>query len=149
MKIFSYTSPRENIFTYESWLLEVLPGSWEEKKIRQWKKQGKGLIAEIEGISDRDMAATHVGQNIGVKRSAMPELASDEYYWCDLLGLEVINQEQEVLGRISEIRETGANDVLVVEGEARFLVPMLKGSVIKSVDLEKRQMLVDWDGEYL
>ena len=130
-------------------MLESSPKRWTEKKLKNWKKQGKGLIAEIDGIADRDSAARHVGQNIGIKRSAMPKLADDEYYWCDLIDLEVVNQSKLVLGRISEIRETGANDVLVVEGKDRYLIPMLKGSVVKSVDLEKRQMLVDWDGEYL
>ncbi len=93
------------------------------------------------------MARPLIGLDIAVAREQLPVLADDEYYWCDLMGLEVINQAREVLGTVVEIKETGANDVLVVMGQQRYLIPLLKGSVVKKV--EQGRMLVDWDGEYI
>lgn len=149
LKIYSYSRPKENIFAYSPWLLKLAPEDWQECRVKAWKTQGKGLIAQIEGVTDREDASRYLGLELAVARAAMPVLADDEYYWCDLLGLEVLNQDSLVLGRITEIKETGANDVIVVEGEGRYLIPMLKGSVVKTVDLEKGKMLVDWDGEYI
>ena len=149
LKIYSYSKPKENIFSYKPWLLKFAEEDWREIRVKAWKVQGKGLIAELEGITDRENASQYLGMEVAVVRSAMPTLADDEYYWCDLIGLEVVNQDASVLGKITEIKETGANDVLVVEGEDRYLVPMLKGSVVKSVNLEQGEMLVDWDGEYI
>jgi 16S rRNA processing protein RimM len=149
LKIFSYSRPRENIFSYDPWLIKQPTGTWLEQKVSAWKPHSKGLIAQFDGVNDRDGAQAFVGLDIAVSREQLPALAEDEFYWCDLMGLEVVNQAQDVLGTIVEIRETGANDVLVVLGQERYLIPLLKGSVIKQVDQEQGRMLVDWDGEYI
>ncbi|NKB36766.1 MAG: ribosome maturation factor RimM [Gammaproteobacteria bacterium] len=149
LKIYSYSRPKENIFAYSPWQIKFASKDWRECRVKAWKTQGKGLIAEFEGVTDREIASQYLGLELAVTRSAMPALADDEYYWCDLIGLEVLNQNNLVLGKITEIKETGANDVLVVEGQTRYLVPVLKGSVIKAVDLNEGKMLVDWDGEYI
>ena len=149
LKIFSYSRPRENIFSYNPWLIGQSKDVSLTQQVIAWKAQGKGLIAQLDGINDRNMAQTYVGLDIAVPRDALPALAKDEYYWCDLIGLKVVNQNQDVLGTVIEIMETGANDVVVVEGEEKYLIPLLKGSVIKKVDHEQGQMLVDWDGEYI
>jgi 16S rRNA processing protein RimM len=149
LKIFSYSRPRENIFSYTSWLIKQVNGSWTMQKVSEWKPQSKGLIAHFDGVDDRDAAQAFVGLEISVSREQLPELAEDEYYWCDLIGLEVVNQAEDILGTVVEIQETGANDVLVVKGDERYLIPLLKGSVIKQVDEEQGQMRVDWDGEYI
>ncbi len=149
LKIFSYSRPRENIFSYNPWLIEQSQDVSLTQQVIAWKVQGKGLIAQLDGINDRNMAQTYVGLDIAVPRDALPALAKDEYYWCDLIGLKVVNQNQDVLGTVIEIMETGANDVVMVEGEEKYLIPLLKGSVIKKVDHEQGQMLVDWDGEYI
>ncbi len=149
LKIFSYSRPRENIFSYNPWLIEQSQDVSLAQQVIAWKVQGKGLIAQLDGINDRNMAQTYVGLDIAVPREALPALAKDEYYWCDLIGLKVVNQNQDVLGTVIEIMETGANDVVMVEGEEKYLIQLLKGSVIKKVDHEQGQMLVDWDGEYI
>ena len=149
LKIFSYSRPRENIFSYNPWLIGQSQDVSLTRQVNAWKVQGKGLIAQLEGINDRNMAQTYVGLDIAVPRDALPALAKDEYYWCDLIGLKVVNQNQDVLGTVIEIMETGANDVVLVEGEEKYLIPLLKDSVIKKVDHEQGQMLVDWDGEYI
>jgi len=149
LKIYAYSRPRENIFAYDNWLLQRASGEWQARKVESWRFHGRGLVALLEGIYDRTTASGHVGQDIAVNRKDLPALEKGEYYWRDLMGLEVVNMDQRVLGRITGIQETGANDVLVVEGGQNYLIPLLKGSVVRQVDREKGRMLVDWDGEYI
>lgn len=149
LKIISYSRPRENIFSYNPWSIKQVKGSWSTQKVSEWKPQSKGLIVHFDGVDDRDAAQAFVGLEISVSREQLPELAEDEYYWCDLIGLEVVNQAEDILGTVIEIKETGANDVLVVKGNEQYLIPLLRGSVIKQVDREQGQMRVDWDGEYI
>ena len=149
LKIYSYSRPRENIFSYSPWSIKQAKGLWSTLKVSEWKPQSKGLIARFDGVTDRDSAQSFVGLEIFVSREQLPELADDEYYWCDLIGLEVINQANDILGTVVEVQETGANDVLIVKGEVKHLIPLLKNSVIKQVDKERGQMRVDWDGEFI
>jgi 16S rRNA processing protein RimM len=149
LKIYSYSRPRENIFSYTPWSIKQAKGSCSTLKVSEWKPHSKGLVAHLDGVDDRDSAQSYVGLEISVSRDQLPELADDEYYWCDLVGLEVINLAEEILGTVVEVQETGANDVLIVKGEAKYLIPLLKDSVIKQVDKERGQMRVDWDGEYI
>ena len=149
LKIFSYSTPRENIFSYKPLCFETQGGTWRESRLVDWKKQGKGLVAQFEGIENRSEALSYVGLNIGVTRESLPPLSDDEYYWCDLLGLEVVDEDRNELGKIVEVRETGANDVLVVEGDEKHLIPFLKGNVVKHVDIGGGKMVVDWTGDYI
>ena len=82
--------------------------------------------------NDRDAAEALKGIEIGVYRDQLPESAADEYYWRDLVGLQVITQDNRVLGIVDHLLETGANDVLVVKGEEELLVPFIQGQVVKS-----------------
>lgn len=149
LKILSYSRPRENIFSYKPWLIRQPCGTCLKQLVNAWKPHSKGLIARFDGVDDRDKAQAFVGLEIAVAREQLPALAAGEYYWRDLLGMEVVNQARNVLGIVVEIRETGANDVLVVEGQDRYLIPLLKGSVVLKVDQQQGQMLVNWDGEYI
>lgn len=82
---------------------------------------------------------------IGVRRDQLPATAPDEYYWNDLLGLKVVNLQDEPLGQVDHLIETGANDVLVVKGERERLIPFVLHRVVIRVDLEVGVIQVDWD----
>jgi 16S rRNA processing protein RimM len=82
-----------------------------------------------------------------IEKIQLPKLSKDEHYWEDLIGLEVINQQQVVLGKVSNLVDTGANNVLVVNGDKEHLVPYIEPFLI-SVDLDKQQILVDWDEDF-
>ena len=77
-------------------------------------------------------------------------LANDEYYWSDLIGLDVQTPNGETLGKVDHLLETGANDVLVIKGADGLerLVPYIKGKVIKKIDLENGCIQVEWDLDY-
>jgi 16S rRNA processing protein RimM len=149
LKIYSYSRPKENIFSYHSWQIQNPANVWASRRVSNWRVQGKGLLAQVDGIDSRDLAQSFVGSEIAVSREDLPDLAEHEYYWCDLIGLEVINQSEDLLGTVVEIKETGANDVLVVKGQTKYLIPLLNGSVVKKIDQKRGRLLVDWDGEYI
>jgi 16S rRNA processing protein RimM len=144
VKIHSFTEWVGNIFEYSPWYLEESTG-WKTIKVADGREHGKGLIAKFGGFDTPEQARALTGKTIGIKRSQLPPLKKDEYYWSDLEGLTVINQNGQVLGTIVYLLETGSNDVLVVKNEKEHAIPYLPGSVVLSVDLAKREMHVNWE----
>lgn len=149
LKIESWTEPRLGIFAYQPWLLGAAPDEEVSIAGASGRVQGRGMVARLPGIESREQAATLVGRDIHVARSALPPAAAGEYYWTDLEGLAVSTLEGFALGRVSYLFATGANDVLVVrDGERERLIPFVQGPVVKSVDLAAQRLLVDWDPDF-
>jgi len=147
VRIFSCTQPREGILHYPRWFLGT-NGGWEEHRLEEGRAHGKGVLAKLEGSDDRDTARTFMGRSIAVPRSALPATEPGEFYWSDLIGLDVRNEAGFKLGSIDGLMETGANDVLVLKGERRRLIPFVMEDVVKSVDLGTRLVIVDWDPDF-
>ncbi|MBK1719119.1 ribosome maturation factor RimM [Thiocystis violacea] len=145
VKIFSDTDPREGILRYAPWL--VGPDA-HPRRIVEGRRHGKGVIARFEGCEDRDQAALLIGQEIAVRRSQLPPPRPDEFYWFDLEGLAVVNEQEIDFGRVGHLFSTGANDVLVIQGDRERLVPFVWGDVIKDVDFERGRIRVDWDADF-
>jgi len=149
IKLESWTEPRTKIFDYHPWLLATAPDAVTEVTGAKGRPQGKGLVAQLPGVDDRDTAAALVGSDIYVAREQLPPPGKDEYYWVDLEGLEVVTTEGTALGRVNHLFATGANDVVVVrDGERERLIPFIQGSYVCSVDLSGGRMVVDWDPEF-
>lgn len=144
VKVHSYTEPREAILDYKDWLL-LRDGDWQSVRLVEGKRHGKTVIARLEGVNDRDVAATYVDDDIGVPREQLPDAGRDEFYWADLEGLQVVHQDGRVLGKVAYLLATGANDVLVVKGDQEILIPFVQGEVIKDVDLAAGVINVDWE----
>lgn len=146
--MFSFTQPRENILRYSPWFLQK-NNQIREIKVLGGQRQGNAVVAELEGIVDRDVALTLIGSEILISREQLPKAKADEYYWIDLIGLLVENKEGCKLGIVDHLLETGANDVLVViDGETERLIPFLQKQTILKVDLANGSMLVDWDPDF-
>ena len=143
----SYTQQPENLLQYLPWYMNRR-GSWQAVEVVSGKGHGKGLVVQLKDCTDRDAAAALRGADIGVYRSQLPSVDADEYYWSDLVGMQVIANDDRVLGRLDHLFETGANDVMVVKGEQEYLVPYIEGQVVESVDLEAREIRVDWDPDF-
>ena len=150
VRVYSETSPIDNILQYSPWYLETHRGSdqWHSVDLISGRRQGKGIVARIQGCDDRDRAAEMRGIRIAVHAEQLPALDSTEYYWRDLIGLEVINQQGVAFGRVSSLMETGSNDVLVVDGDRERLIPYLPGSSVIEVDTRLKRILVDWDEDF-
>jgi 16S rRNA processing protein RimM len=152
VRIHSFTEPAENLLGYRNWKIRRRSG-WEAISIDAGKRQGKGLVAHIDGVDDRSTAEALKGCEIAVPATELPVLDAEEFYWHQLEGLSVVSQGQ-LLGQVDHLIETGANDVLVVapcEGSLdtrERLVPWIRPDVVKTVDLEEGKMVVDWDPEF-
>jgi 16S rRNA processing protein RimM len=147
VRVFSHTRPIENILTYSPWYLDRA-GSWQACELAEGRQHGKGLVARLAGIDDRDLARALVGSTIAVKRAQLPAPGAGEYYHADLVGLEVINREGVRLGTVQRIFETGAHDVLVVRGEHEHLIPLVFGVHVVRIDESAGVIEVDWGEDY-
>lgn len=145
LKVASYTEPEDNLFAYSPWLIETA-GAWTATEVADKGRSGKTWRVKLKGVASRDAAARLVHCRIAVDRASLPDLPAGSHYWADLLGKEVATVAGERLGKVVDIQETGANDVLVVQGETRCLIPFVKGEVVKRVDLEGGVIEVEWRG---
>jgi len=146
IRVYSNTSPRENIVNYSPWLVE----QGEDLKAMDVKGRvhGKHVIAKLQGIDDRSAAETLIGCQLYINRRQLPGLEAGEYYWSDLIGLEVETLEAEPLGVVTEMLETGADDVMVLKGDRERLIPFVLDEIVTEVDLGKRRLVVNWSPEY-
>ncbi|MBI2994868.1 MAG: 16S rRNA processing protein RimM [Gammaproteobacteria bacterium] len=143
LKVSSFTRPPAGILEYKRWRVGVAQRCF-EFQVEDCQFLGRSLRVRLNGVDDRDAARLLIGSDIAIDRSELPALPAGQHYWCDLIGLEVRDLGGRVLGTVEDIWETGANDVLVVEGGERMLIPYVPGRFIKKVDLAGRSIEVDW-----
>lgn len=146
IKINSATSPDNAILDYLPWQIET-PNGWQPLNIIDSQLQHKQVLVLVEGYDSPEAVTQLAGRRISVLREQLPEPDENEIYWTDLEGLTVKTEQGTVLGTIDHLIETGSNDVMVVEGEKRHLIPYNKATVIK-VNLEQKEVTVDWDPEF-
>lgn len=151
LKIVSYTRPKENILSYSPWLIRV-NNVWQDMDVEESQQRGGGrLIAKMSGIDNPDEAGVYINCDLAIPREQLAPLSEGEYYWHDLIGLDVFNQDGISLGQVKELIETGANDVLVINGagddKTRILIPLVMGVYVKQVDLIAKTLHVDWQIE--
>ena len=146
VRVFSDTSPRENIIEYSPWMLEA-EGRTTTLEV-QGRLQGRLVLAKLPGIETREQAAELIGSEIYIWPEQLPELDQDEYYWSDLIGMQVESTQAEVFGRVDDMLETGANDVMVIKGDRERLIPFVIGETVTEVDLTGRRIIVDWQADY-
>ena len=148
VKLESFTDPLRSIARYQPWILRDARGIEHACEGVRVREGGKGLIATMPGIEDKDAADALRGTEVLVPRSALPPPAEDEFYWVDLEGLRVVNVEGTDFGIVSHLFSTGANDVLVAQGERERMIPFVLPDYIRSVDFEAGVVTVDWDADF-
>ena len=155
VKVHSYTQQLEAVFDYQPWWIDT-PDGRQQVLVDDWKRQGDGLVVHIKGVDDRDIARAWCQQDILVDKSLLPVLSNQEFYWHQLEGLAVTSffEGQEIrLGLLKSLLETGANDVLVVVGDAQSvdreerLIPYAEQFVTR-IDIENGTIDVVWDPEF-
>ena len=143
LNVISYTDPLTNLADYRPWFVER-NGAWQEVAVGSIKPHRSGFVAQIVGIADRNEALDLAGRSIGVEDATLPAPGADEFYWKDLIGLTVEDGRGAVLGEVTGLIETGANDVLVVRAaDGEELIPFVD-QFVKRVDLANRRLVVDW-----
>lgn len=147
VRVYSYTQPRDNILRYTPWSVR-LPEGWRSMALGEGRRHGKGVIARLEGVEDREAATALLGAEVAVDRDELPPLEQGEFYWSDLIGLKVLNHRGEDMGVVVDLLETGAHDVLVVKGERERLIPFVQGQVVTAVEPQAGIIRVDWELDY-
>lgn len=159
LKVFSYTRNKQDIGRYDEWLLSTphrstsRSSSLRNVQVKNCRAQGQNIVAQLEGIDDRDAAQVLIGQSIFIDQSQLPVLPEGEFYWVQLIGLSVVNLQGDQLGVVTSMLETGANDVFVVSdrsgnSEQERLIPHID-EVVMNVSLDEQILRVDWDKDFL
>jgi 16S rRNA processing protein RimM len=119
-----------------------LGDSDQARRVLASREHQGAVLLKLDGVSDRNDAEALRGARISIRQSDLPRLSGDEYYSHDLIGLSVLRDSGEALGRLTEVLATGSNDVYVVKtADGEVLLPALE-SVVRAVDLAARTMVV-------
>jgi 16S rRNA processing protein RimM len=157
-KVLPYSADPEALFSSKRWFL--LPTEKGAKTfdgcaklmVKEAKTHSDSVVACAQGFDDRSAAEALRGARIFISRSSFPTAGTDEYYWVDLIGLEVTNRQDEVMGTVRELLSTGPQTVLVLEflAEGKPLERMIPfvSAYIDDVDLAARCIRVDWLADY-
>lgn len=149
IKVYGFSEDISQLKNYQPWFRKNQLGQWQTVKCTSIAQRHDCLVVTINGVESKEAAQALTNNDIAINASALPNLPTGEYYWRDLIGLLVENTDGHVFGTVTGLMETGANDVLVVEFEDKQrLIPFLMDDVIKSIDLEKKHMLVEWDEDF-
>jgi 16S rRNA processing protein RimM len=156
VKVFSYTQPREQILEYPLWHISAektldspdAEAALTATRLESGRMQGKGIVAKLAGVEDRDAAAALIDFGIFVPRAQLPDTEPGQYYWADLAGLSVCDSAGRMLGVVDHLMETGGHDVLVLDGGAHRMIPFVPGKVVLDVDPERGLITVDWDAAW-
>jgi 16S rRNA processing protein RimM len=147
LRVQSFTEPAGNLFSYQNWHIQNAQKQWQPLALENTKAHGKGYVAKIKGCNDRDLAKAYTNKEIAILKTELPDLGSDEYYWSDLVGCDVTNLQNESLGTVTQVFDTTSNDVFVVEGELRQLIPHT-ATAVQSIDIKTKKIIVDWDKDF-
>ena len=147
LKVQPFSESPDALCNYPKWWIGK-PGKWQQVDVLDATVHGLTVVARLAGIEDRDAAALLRHSEVAVPREALPATESDEYYWADLIGFSVMNEQEVMLGQVAGHLSTGAHDVMrVVDGETERLLPFV-GAVIRKVDVAQRCIRVDWGADW-
>jgi 16S rRNA processing protein RimM len=134
--------PQEALAACRSWSI-----GGKEYPVEEVKPHSGTLLAKLAGLGSREAALELKGSTVYVRREALPAPAAGHYYLADLVGLEVVNERGEALGVVKRWTFNGAQDVMEVAGERTRLIPWV-APVVRSVDLAKRQIHIEWGADW-
>jgi len=146
IKVQPFTQAPDGLLGFEDWWLGR-ENAWHRREVDQAAVHGQAVVAKLRECEDREAAARLRGLEIAVPRSVLPESGDGEYYWADLQGMRVKNVQGEDFGRVARLLETGANDVLVVQGDRERLIPFVAG-IVAGVDIARGEIVVDWGADF-
>ena len=149
LKVTSYMDPPVNLKNYNTVYVSKDEGlSWGSLLEFDLKSNNRNFLGVLEGVTNRDEALSLNGALLGVDRNVFGPLEEGEFYWSDLLGSVVENQEGLRFGTLKRFIETGSSDVMEIEAkEANLLIPF-SSKYLRCIDLEKRMIIVDWEKEW-
>ncbi len=157
-RVLPYSSDPEALFSSKRWYLlptekgvKTFTGTG-KLAIKEAKVHSDSVVATAQDVNDRTAAEALRGARIFISRSSFPTASADEYYWVDLIGLDVVNRQEEALGTVRELLSTGPQTVLVLEylqdGKVcERMIPFVS-AYVDDVNLQERRIRVDWLTDY-
>ena len=142
--VHAFSEPESGILQHKSWFIRQ-SNTWQQLTVDDIRPHQPGYIVKIHSINSPEEAKLLTNLKIFINKNDLPALEDDEYYRHELVGMTVINQNNDTLGIVKEIMETGANDVLVIEGKHRELIPYID-HVVTRIDQKQQIIHVDWEG---
>lgn len=158
IKLLPFSADPQALFSSKRWYVQPSdrgPRAFDGTallRVREARDHSGAVVAQLDGVDDRDAAQSLRGARIFVRRSSFPSTSMDEYYWVDLIGLEVVNRQGESLGQVKELLQTAAQTVLVLQhasGDAQLerMIPFV-AAFVDAVDLDAKRITVDWQLDY-
>lgn len=158
LKVLPFSADPQALFSSKRWYLQASergPKPFDGTvllRVREARDHSGAVVAQVDGIDDRDAAQALRGARVFVARSSFPSTAIDEYYWVDLIGLDVVNREGVSMGQVKELLQTAAQAVLVLQypsGDVLLerMIPFV-AAFVDAVDLQARRITVDWQDDY-
>lgn len=151
--LFSYLEDRQAVFDIKPWIIKTPLGA-KTLTVKNWRTQGKGYVVQLHEVPDRTTAETMFGVTLWANKDNLSQLSENEYYWTDLIGLTVKNQQDNhIFGVVKELFETGAHAIMVVSptndsfDDEERLIPWHKQTIV-DVDLTQKMIVVDWGVDY-
>ncbi len=150
LKLYVLSDSIETALSYGKWFIQRHQSDkWVLLEKEKVTRLGDKLLIQFDGVHTKEDAALFTNSLIGVPREALPQLTEDEFYWSDLIGLDVVNEKGQSFGVVKDIIETGANEVLLCQADKKeYLIPFVEDYVI-DVDFNKREVLTRWQYDYV
>jgi 16S rRNA processing protein RimM len=149
IRIYGFSEDVHQLEKYQPWYRKNHLDQWKIIDCKNIIQRNGCLLISMSGIETKEAAQALTNHDIAIDADVLPKLPAGEYYWRDLIGLTVANTDGHEFGTITELMQTGANDVLVIKlAEKQRLVPFLMNDVVKHIDMNKKRMLVDWDEDF-
>lgn len=144
MRLYSYSGNLESLEAAQNVQFRLASGDLREVCLKKAARHSGKILLTLDGITCIEMAQEFAGAELLLQREQLPQPDADEYYWHDLLGLLVVTDQGQELGKIRDILETGANDVYLVHDDTtrrEYLIPAI-ASVVTEVNLQTGRMTV-------
>jgi 16S rRNA processing protein RimM len=154
VKVRPYSAEAEALLQVKNWWLDK--PALHDTQVLQVKRHAADVVAQLMGVAGRDAAEALKGATVQIRRSHFPALAADEFYWLDLIGLDVENLQQEALGQVVDLMDNGAHPILRVvpagiaapeQAAAELLIPFVDQFIV-AVDQAGKKITVDWGRDY-
>lgn len=143
----SFTSPKENVFGFTSLFIEE-KGCLVNLKICGYKNYRNNFLVEFSNIDNRSIASMYTNKFVFIKKESLPSIPEGEFYWADLTGFKVINENNFELGKVVDFIETGSKDVMRILGSKEIFIPFVWNHYILRVDDKDRTIIVDWEQDW-
>jgi 16S rRNA processing protein RimM len=167
LKVLPHSTDPEALFAAKSWFLQAPEAKFRPGfsaftgtvsiNIDEAKTHSGSVVAKVSGLDDRTGAEALRGARIFLPRSSFPAASKDEYYWIDLIGLDVVNREGVAMGCVRDLMTTGPHSVLCVEYPAtqddgtsvvaERMIPFV-AVYVDAVDVPGKRITVDWQPDY-